>query len=90
MSVYPILSIIPNMGWNTGLNVRIVDSNITDEQADADEIQYDAPSIHAGPNTLIVKVRDMKLGPNRWYLGFLPEEGLFVIVPAWIFWEEKS
>lgn len=30
---HPILSIIPNIGWSSGVNVNIVDANITDEEA---------------------------------------------------------
>ncbi len=87
---HPILSLIPNIGWNNGVNVNIVDANITEEEADSEDMIYGGPKMLAGPTTLVVKVRDMNVGGNHFYLGFLPEEGLFALFPGWIFWEGKK
>ncbi len=40
--------------------------------------------VQATMDTLIVGVRELK-GVNHYYVGFVPEDGVFVLVPAWIF-----
>jgi hypothetical protein len=84
----PFLRIVPNMGWNDGVNLRVVRPDITwaqIEDEDSDHRKYKATM-----STLILSMRGKLAGHNQWYLGFIPEEAIFVAVPAWIFREEKS
>lgn len=80
----PFLKIVPNIGWNNGLNLEICAVDITAEEMDWKQGQTARFKFKANLETLIVYVREV-LGTSHYYVGFVPEEAIFVLVPAWIF-----
>lgn len=85
----PLLAIISRIGWDRGVNVNVCDPNITAVEADAEEFIFGSNKVLADMDTVAVKVRDLQVGGNHYYVGFLPEHGVFALMPAWIFWEKE-
>ncbi len=76
--------IIPKMGWDSGLNLAIIWPDITLHESDNEDRTFMGKR-KVDMTTLVVKVRDIPGGRHN--VGFLPEEGVFVLVPDWIFRE---
>lgn len=70
------------------LNLNICNADVTLTQCDDDDFVMGGDKHQATIDTLVLKVRDIP--GARYFLGFLPEVGIMVLVPDWYFVEESK
>ena len=79
-----MLKLLEMVDWMNGLNLRIVNPVVTHEQVNDDDFMDKLRKHRADRSTLVMHVRTIENG-CAYELGFLPEEGIFVLVPFWYF-----